>query len=72
VNIVREVWRALWSLFVVYCFFSAFILILRGETELGVLLLIFYSTEKINLRLDELRKAVKKLAKALEKGGRDG
>jgi len=72
VGILRELWRALWSLFLIYCFFSAFILLFQGKTELGVLLLIFFSIEKINMRLDKLYKAVTRLAKALEKGEEDG
>jgi len=72
VSVVQEVWELLWYLFLIFCFFWAFLLLLEGKTELGVLLLIFFSTEKLNMRLDKLRATVKRLAKALEKGEEDG
>jgi len=72
VSVVQEVWELLWDLFLIFCFFWAFLLLLEGKTELGVLLLIFFSTEKLNMRLDKLRATVKRLAKALEKGEEDG
>jgi len=70
-SVAEEVWKLLWDLFLVFCFFWAFLLLLEGKTELGVLLLIFFSIEKVNMRLDRLRAAVKKLVKhaeASEKG----
>jgi len=72
VSVVQEVWELLWYLFLIFCFFWAFLLLLEGKTELGVLLLIFFSTEKLNMRLDKLRATVERLAKALEKGEEDG